>query len=116
MFVVTRSTGRFGGIVSRTLLTAKEPVRAVVRDAGKGAPWLERGCELALAEMNDAAALTAAFEAADGFFVLPPPIFDPETGFPEAQATDNAMRSALVAPRLLHVSRFTTRVTLQTRT
>ena len=97
MFAITGITGRVGGIVARTLLTAKEPVRAVVRDAGKGAPWLERGCELALAEMNDAAALTAAFEAADGIFVLPPPIFDPEPGFPEARATANAVRSALEA-------------------
>ena len=97
MFAITGITGRVGGIVARTLLTAKEPVRAVVRDAGKGAPWLERGCELALAEMNDAAALTAAFEAAEGIFVLPPPIFDPEPGFPEARATANAVRSALEA-------------------
>jgi uncharacterized protein YbjT (DUF2867 family) len=97
MFVITGITGRVGGIVARTLLTAKEPVRAVVRDAGKGAPWLERGCELTLAEMNDVAALTAAFEGADGVFVLPPPVFDPEPGFPEARAAANAVRSALEA-------------------
>ncbi len=70
MFAITGITGRVGGIVARPLLTAKAPVRAVVRDAGKGAPWLERGCELALAEMNDAAALAAAFEGAEGIFVL----------------------------------------------
>ena len=97
MLAITGITGRVGSIVARTLLSAKEPVRAVVRDAGKGAPWLERGCELALAEMNDAAALAAAFEGAEGVFVLPPPIFDPEPGFPEARATANAVRSALEA-------------------
>jgi len=52
---------------------------------------------MALAEMNDAAALAAAFEGAEGVFVLPPPIFDPEPGFPEARATANAVRSALEA-------------------
>ena len=41
MLAITGITGRVGSIVARTLLTAKEPVRAVVRDAGKGAPWLE---------------------------------------------------------------------------
>ena len=97
MFAITGITGRVGGIVARTLLTAQEPVRAVVRDAGKGAPWLERGCELALAEMNDAAALAAAFEGAEGVFVIPPPIFDPEPGFPEALATAKAVRSAFEA-------------------
>jgi NAD(P)H dehydrogenase (quinone) len=97
MFAITGITGRVGGIVARTLLTAQEPVRAVVRDAGKGAPWLERGCELVLAEMNDAASLAAAFEGAEGVFVIPPPIFDPEPGFPEARATASAVRSALEA-------------------
>jgi NAD(P)H dehydrogenase (quinone) len=97
MFAITGITGRVGGTVARTLLTAQEPVRAVVRDAGKGAPWLERGCELVLAEMNDAAALAAAFEGAEGAFVIPPPIFDPEPGFPEARATASAVRSALEA-------------------
>ncbi|HZE57283.1 MAG TPA: NmrA family NAD(P)-binding protein [Chthoniobacterales bacterium] len=97
MFAITGITGRVGGIVARALLTANEPVRAVVRDTGKGAPWLERGCELALAEMNDAAALAAAFGGAEGAFVLLPPIFDPEPGFPEARATANAVRSALEA-------------------
>jgi NAD(P)H dehydrogenase (quinone) len=97
MFAITGITGRVGGIVARTLLTAKEPARAVVRDAGKAAPWLERGCELAVAEMNDATALAAAFEGAEGVFVLPPPIFDPEPGFPEARAMANAVRSALEA-------------------
>ncbi|MBZ5665620.1 MAG: hypothetical protein LAO30_13540 [Acidobacteriia bacterium] len=33
---------------------------AVVRDAGKDAAWVERGCELAIADMNDAAALSAS--------------------------------------------------------
>jgi uncharacterized protein YbjT (DUF2867 family) len=97
MLAITGITGRVGGIVARTLLIAKEPVRAVVRDAGKGAPWQERGCELALAEMNDAAALAAAFEGAEGVFVIPPPIFDPEPGFPEARVTANAVQSALEA-------------------
>jgi uncharacterized protein YbjT (DUF2867 family) len=29
-------------------------VRAVMRDAAKGAAWKERGCEIALADMKDA--------------------------------------------------------------
>ncbi len=57
-----------------------------MRDAAKGAAWKERGCEIALADMNDAAALTAAVRGADGIFVMIPPIFDPTPGFPEARA------------------------------
>ena len=36
-------------------------MRAVVRDAAKGAAWKACGCEVAVADMNDAPALTAAF-------------------------------------------------------
>ena len=44
MYAVTGITGQVGGQVARNLLAAKIPVRAVVRDASKGAEWKERGC------------------------------------------------------------------------
>ena len=71
-----RRCGRSAGYLS---------VRAVVRDAAKGAAWKERGCEVALAEMNDAPALTAAFTRVNGVFVLIPSNFDPMAGFPEVR-------------------------------
>src|SRR5271163_2311762 len=87
MFAITGITGNVGGELARNLLAAKQPVRAVVRDLGKGSAWAERGCELARADIGDAAALAAAFEGAEAVFVLVPPNFDPGPGFPEAQAT-----------------------------
>jgi uncharacterized protein YbjT (DUF2867 family) len=60
---------------------------AVVREVCKGDAWAARGCEVATADINDAAALTAAFDGAEGVFVLVPPNFDPSPGFPEARAT-----------------------------
>ena len=38
MFAITGITGNVGGELARTLLAAKQPVGAVVRDLGKGAP------------------------------------------------------------------------------
>jgi NAD(P)H dehydrogenase (quinone) len=99
MFAITGITGNVGGEVARNLLAAKQPVRAVVRDLGKGSAWAERGCDLARADMGDAAALAAAFEGAEAVFVLVPPNFDPEPGFPEAQATADTLRSALEQAR-----------------
>jgi hypothetical protein len=46
--------------------------------------------------MYDEAALTAAFEGAEAAFVLLPPNFDPEPGFPEARVIGTATRNALV--------------------
>ncbi|VFU16555.1 protein of unknown function (plasmid) [Methylocella tundrae] len=64
MYVITGITGQVGGAVARTLLGAGRPVRAIVRDARKGAAWAERGCDVALADLNDAAALASAFKGA----------------------------------------------------
>ncbi|WP_445289336.1 NmrA family NAD(P)-binding protein [Variovorax atrisoli] len=99
MYAITGITGQVGGAVARALLAEGQPVRAVVRDEGKGRPWAALGCEVAVAEMDDAQALTRAFSGAAGVFVLPPPNFDPEPGFPEVRAENAALRQALDTAR-----------------
>ena len=99
MFAVTGITGNVGGEVTRSLLAAGQPVRTVVRDLAKGEVWAKRGCEILCADINDAEALTAAFERAEGVFVLVPPSFDPSPDFREARATSAALSSALNAAR-----------------
>ena len=99
MYAITGITGKVGGALARTLLAARQSVRAVVRNAGKGRSWAEKGCEVALAEMEDAGTLTSAFKEVDGVFVLPPSEFDPAPGFPEARAVINAVKTALEATR-----------------
>jgi NAD(P)H dehydrogenase (quinone) len=99
MFAITGITGNVGGELARALLAAKQRVRAVVRDMGKGAAWAARGCDLARADIGDAAALAAAFQGVEGVFVLVPPNFDPEPGFPEAYGTAGTLRFALEQAR-----------------
>jgi len=99
MYAITGVTGRVGGIVARTLLDNGLSVRTVARDATKGAGWKDRGSDVALADMNDASALTAAFTGVDGVFVLFPPIFDPTPGFPEAKAIIAAVMTAIEAAK-----------------
>ena len=97
MYAIMGVTGQIGGVVARTLLAARQPVRAVVRDAAKGQAWADRGCEVALATIEDAASLTTAFRGAEGVFVLVPSSFDPTPGFPEAQTIGVTLRAALEA-------------------
>jgi len=99
MYAITGITGQVGGAVARALLAEGQRVRAVVRDEGKGLVWAGLGCEVAVAEMNDAAALARAFAGTAGVFVLPPPNFDPEPGFPEVRAENAAIREALEIAR-----------------
>src|SRR5689334_208409 len=87
MYAITGITGNVGGSVANNLLAAGRPVRAVMRNVGKGDVWAERGCEVVQADIADAAPLASAFKDAEGVFVVVPPNFDPAPGFPEARAT-----------------------------
>jgi NAD(P)H dehydrogenase (quinone) len=99
MYVITGITGKVGGALARALLAKGQPVRAVVRDAAKGQQWAALGCEVAVAAMEDAVALTEAFNGATAVFIVPPPVFDPEPGYPEAQAVIDSVVAALKASR-----------------
>jgi uncharacterized protein YbjT (DUF2867 family) len=99
MYAITGITGQVGGAVAHTLLSTGERIRAVLRDADKAGSWFDLGCEIAVAEMEDADALTAAFTGVTGVFILPPSNFDPKPGFPEARAVISAVRKALDATR-----------------
>ncbi len=99
MFAITGITGQVGGELARHLLAAQQPIRAVVRDSQKGASWAERGSEVAVADINDTAALAAAFKQAEGVFLLVPPNFDPSPDFSEARAVAATLKSALETAR-----------------
>jgi uncharacterized protein YbjT (DUF2867 family) len=99
MYAITGITGQVGGAVARSLLEVGQPVRAVVRDAAKAEAWKARGCDIALADIADAAALTEALRGVEAAFLLIPPNFDPSEGFPEVHALARSLRSTLLAAR-----------------
>jgi NAD(P)H dehydrogenase (quinone) len=103
MYAITGITGKVGGALADALLNAGLPVRAVVRDAAKGEVWRARGCEIAIAQMEDSGALAEAFAGAEGAFILPPSDFDPEPGYPSARSVIDAVRAALEAARPVRV-------------
>ena len=99
MYAITGVTGNVGAAVARALLAGGHSVRAVVRNRDKGQVWRNRGCEVALATIEDGASLSAAFERAEAVFVLVPPNFDPSPEFSEAREIGRALHSALAAAR-----------------
>ena len=99
MYVITGITGRVGGHAARALRSAGLPVRGVMRDQTKAAAWAAHGCEVALAETTDVAALIKAFDGAEGVFVMLPSMLDPQPGFAEALPMVAALRTALDATR-----------------
>jgi len=99
MHAVTGITGKVGGAVANALLEGGQSVRAVVRDEEKGKPWAAKGCAVAVASVGDVEALTKAFSGTDGIFLMTPPDFDPEPGFPETRANAVAIKAAIEAAR-----------------
>ncbi|HMH30335.1 MAG TPA: NAD(P)H-binding protein [Steroidobacteraceae bacterium] len=95
MYAVTGITGKVGAAVARSLLSADQPVRAVVRDRGKGAAWADLGCDVVVADLVDASELAKAFEGTEGVFAMLPPVFDPTPGFLEARKYIASMYTAL---------------------
>jgi NAD(P)H dehydrogenase (quinone) len=99
MYAITGITGKVGGELARNLLAAGQRVRAIVRNASKSEEWAALGCEVALANMEDGLALADAFAGATATFILPPPEFDPEPGYPEARAVIDGVVEALTKAR-----------------
>jgi NAD(P)H dehydrogenase (quinone) len=99
MFAITGVTGKVGGAVARSLLAQGHKVRAVVRDAEKGRSWAAQGCDIAIASVEDAEGLTAAFHGIEGVFFMTPPNYDPEPGFPQTHKAAAAIRQAIETAR-----------------
>src|SRR6202161_541059 len=99
MFAVTGVTGKVGGAVARSLLAQGHKVRAVVRDAEKGRSWSAPGWDSAIARVEDAPGLTKAFHGVEGVFLMTPPDYDPEPGFPQTHKAAAAIRQAIETSR-----------------
>jgi uncharacterized protein YbjT (DUF2867 family) len=74
MFAAAGVSGHTGKVVAETLLAQHEPVRVIVRDTAKGEEWRKRGAEVAVADLDDADALTKALRGASGAYLLLPPM------------------------------------------
>lgn len=73
MYAIAGVTGHTGTVVAESLLARGQPIRVIVRDADKGAPWQVRGAEVAVASLDDDTALARALSGVDGAYVLLPP-------------------------------------------
>jgi uncharacterized protein YbjT (DUF2867 family) len=89
MIVITGATGNTGKPAVEALLAANQKVRAIGRNAEHLAPLAQRGAEPFVAQVNDAAAMTKAFQGADSVYLLLPsnPKSDDVLG-DEAKITD----------------------------
>jgi uncharacterized protein YbjT (DUF2867 family) len=104
MYVIAGVSGHTGSVVASTLLADKQPVRVIVRDAANGAAWQARGAEVAIASLDDEAALGRALAGAKGAYLLIPPSSWNATDIPAPRAKlAAAVLGAVRAARPGHV-------------
>ncbi|PSJ57280.1 NmrA family NAD(P)-binding protein [Kumtagia ephedrae] len=100
MYVVLGANGRAGGEAARALIERGEAVRVVLRRKEQGEKWTELGAEVAVANIEDADAMTDALRGTSGAFLLNPP---PVSGDPFARTEElgAALADAARRARLL---------------
>lgn len=103
MFVISGASGNTGSAAATALLAQGHEVRVIVRDAKKGEAWKQRGAEVALAELTDTAALTAAVRGADGVYVMLPPNHHADDLLAMQDSLIGHWTAALAAARPKHV-------------
>jgi uncharacterized protein YbjT (DUF2867 family) len=102
MLVVAGVTGNTGSVVADALLRAGAPVRVVLRAKQRAAEWTARGAEVAIADLTDVAALTAALRGAAAAYLLVPPNLAVEDPVGDAQRVADALAAAADRAALPH--------------
>ena len=103
MLVVLGATGHTGSVVAQTLLAHKQPVRVVVRSADQVASWVAKGAEVAVASLDDQAALTKALHGASGVYLLVPPNYGATSWLAEQRRRVDQTAEAVKASGIAHV-------------
>lgn len=95
MYIVSGATGHTGSVVAKTLLEKGLPVRVIVHSEGKGKVLKDLGAEVAVADLQDADALTEALKGGTVFYLMNPPAYQSEDQFAELEKVLAAAKTAI---------------------
>ena len=95
MYIVSGATGHTGSAVAKTLLEEDLPVRVIVRSREKGAGFEKLGAEIAVADLQNAAALTEALQGGKVLYLMNPPTPQSEDQFVELEKVIAAFKTAI---------------------
>jgi uncharacterized protein YbjT (DUF2867 family) len=73
MYTVLGATGHIGSVITKKLLEKGEKVRVVGRSMARLQPFVQKGAEAFIGDVNDAEALTRAFHDVRAAFLMLPP-------------------------------------------
>ncbi|MEP6900686.1 MAG: NmrA family NAD(P)-binding protein [Actinomycetota bacterium] len=95
MYIVSGATGHTGSVVAKTLLEKGLLVRVIVRSEEKGAAFAELGAEVAVADLQNAEALTEALSGGKVLYLMNPPAYQSEDQFAELEKVIEAFQTAI---------------------
>jgi len=95
MYVVSGATGHTGSAVAKNLLEKNLPVRVIVRSAEKAAELEKLGAEVAVADLQDADAVSESLKGATVLYLMNPPAYNSEDQFVEAAKVTEAFQTAI---------------------
>src|ERR1700728_3995997 len=97
MYTVLGITGNTGSTLAKTLLSAGQKVRGIMRNAAKAVEWRERGAEIVVAELSDKEQMARAFEGSEGVYIMLPTYFEAQDMFAENARDLPSLKHAVVA-------------------
>ena len=103
MYLVAGVSGKTGAAAATALLEKGQPVRVLVRSEDKGRAWREKGAEVEVASLDDAAGLTRAMTGVKGAYLLVPPDLAATDFMARGRRFLGAMSEALGTARVPHV-------------
>ena len=103
MYLITGVSGNTGAAAATALLEKSQPVRVLVRSDEKGRPWRDKGAEVAVASLDDAAGLTRALQGVKGAYLLVPPDLTSTDFVARSRRFLGVMSEALGSARVPHV-------------
>jgi uncharacterized protein YbjT (DUF2867 family) len=103
MYLVAGVSGNTGGAAASALLEKRQPVRVLVRNEENGRPWRDRGAEVAVASLEDAAGLARAMKGVKGAYVLIPPDVQTTSYMGRGRRFLGAITEALGSAQIPHV-------------
>jgi uncharacterized protein YbjT (DUF2867 family) len=95
MYTVLGATGHIGSVITRKLLEKGEKVRVVGRSTARLQPFVQKGAEAFIGDVNDAEALARAFQDARAAFLMMPPGMSSQDYRADQERESDAISSAV---------------------
>jgi uncharacterized protein YbjT (DUF2867 family) len=103
MIVVTGASGNTGRPAADALLAKGEKVRVIGRDTKKLEPFVQRGAQAFVGDVQDATALTKAFEGTTGAYLLVPQALQRDDFRDYQERVTDAYANAVASRRVPYV-------------